>query len=66
MKQKWVVYVSYGVYVDTDVELDPTNNDNDYVALRALAVEKMWSAGSSEVSSQCEIEFENVTEEFDQ
>lgn len=62
--QKWVVYLSYGLYVDTDKDLDPDNEVNDYATLQALAVAKMWDHGFTTVATECDIEYENVTEEF--
>lgn len=61
---KWVVYVTYGVLVDTPLALDPENSDKDYDELRTRAVLKMWTHGYEEVKSSCEIEYENVTHEF--
>lgn len=62
--QKWVVYLSYGVYVDTDQDLDPDNDVKDYATLQALAVAKMWDHGFTTVATESSIEYENVTEEF--
>jgi hypothetical protein len=65
VKQKWVVYITYGVLVDSDTILSPEENDSDYHKLRALAVEKMWGNGIEEVKTEAEVEFEDVSEEFD-
>lgn len=62
--QKWVVYLSYGVYVDAPRELDPDNEVLDYATLQALAVQKMFEHGFPTVTAECTMEYENVTEEF--
>jgi hypothetical protein len=64
MAQKWVVFVTQGVYVDVDESLDPENSDEDYNQLRTLAVHKMWTQGYESVRTEAEIEFEDVTKEF--
>lgn len=64
MADKWVVYVTHGVYVDVDRALDPDNSEEDYNELRTRAVLKMWTQGYGTVSTEAEIECENVTEEF--
>ena len=64
MAEKWVVFVSHGVYVDVDKTLDPENSQEDYNELRTRAVLKMWEQGYLSVANESEIEFENVTEEF--
>jgi hypothetical protein len=64
VKQKWVVYVTYGVLVDSDTVLSPDEKDSDYRKLRELAVEKIWNIGMEEVKTEAEVEFEDVSEEF--
>lgn len=64
MADKWVVYVTYGVLVDSPTALDPDNSQEDYDQLRTRAVLKMWTHGYDEVKTNCEIDFENVTQEF--
>ena len=64
MADKWLVYITHGVYVDTDTPLEPEENENDYVELRSRAVAKMWDAGYFSVSREAEIDYEDVTEEF--
>jgi hypothetical protein len=66
MTDKWVVYITHGVYVDADTSLDPDNNDEDYTKLRSYAVLKMWTQGYDVVKNEAEIEYENVTEEFNE
>lgn len=65
MAKKFVVYISYGVYVDypDGIEIDE-NDDEDYDQLKRDAVAKMWSHGQNEVGLNCEIDLEDVTEEF--
>lgn len=65
MAKKFVAYISYGVYVDTIDELD-WDSDEGYALLKQEAVAKMWEHGQAEVSSNAEIEFEDVTEEFEE
>jgi len=64
MAQKWVVFVTQGVYVDAEEALDPENNEEDYYELRTRAVHKMWTQGYESVRTEAEIEFEDVTKEF--
>lgn len=64
MADKWIVYVTHGVYVDMDRVLDPESSEEDYNELRTRAVLKMWTQGYDTVKTESEIEFENVTEEF--
>lgn len=64
MADKWVVYVTHGVYVDVDKALDPESSEEDYNELRTRAVLKMWTQGYDTVKTESEIEFENVSEEF--
>lgn len=66
MADKWVVYVTHGVYVDVDRALDPDNSQEDYEELRTRAVLKMWQQGYGVVSTESELEYENVTEEFNE
>ena len=60
---KYVVYITYGVYVDTVNELD-LGLDEGYDSLKREAVAKMWTHGQLEVGTNAEIEYEDVTEEF--
>lgn len=64
MADKWVVYITHGVYVDMEKVLDPDNSDEDYAELRTRAVLKMWTQGYDVIKNEAEIEYENVTEEF--
>jgi hypothetical protein len=64
MADKWVVYITHGVYVDMDRVLDPESSEEDYNELRTRAVLKMWTQGYDTVKTESEIEFENVTKEF--
>jgi len=64
MADKWVVYITHGVYVDMDRVLDPESSEEDYNELRTRAVLKMWTQGYETVKTESEIEFENVAEEF--
>ena len=52
---KYVVYITYGVYVETD----PTNED----MITSMAVSKMFSHGEVEVSQSCDVEITDVTDE---
>ena len=56
--KKYVVYVTYGVYVDTDTD------DYNEEAIIAEAVVKMFSHGQQEVIGSCDAEIEDVTDEF--
>jgi hypothetical protein len=60
---KYVVYITYGVYVDTVNELD-LSSDEGYDSLKREAVSKMWTHGQLEVGTNAEIDYEDVTEEF--
>jgi hypothetical protein len=64
MADKWVVYVTYGVYVDVDKVLDPENSQADEEELVTRAVLKMWQHGYTTVKNDCSVEYENVTQEF--
>lgn len=64
MKQKWMVWLSYGVYVDTDQDLNPDDEVNDYAVLKALAVKKMLDHGLNVLVTDCDMEYEDMTEEF--
>jgi hypothetical protein len=65
MSKKFVCYVTYGVYVDTDDDID-LEHEPDWAKVSVLAVEKMWSHGLAEVSNTAEVEIEDVTEEFEE
>jgi hypothetical protein len=62
-KQKLVVYLTYGVYVDLDEAID-FSTDEGYVLVREKAVEQMFEHGLSEVASCADAEIEDVSEEF--
>lgn len=64
MSKKYVVYVTYGVYVDYPTDFDPNQSDENFDQLKRDAVAKMFSHGQVEVGANAEIEFEDVTEEF--
>jgi hypothetical protein len=66
MAEKWLVYVTHGVYVDTDTPLEPEARESDHVKLRSLAVRKIWEQGIFVLNSEADIEYENVTEEFEE
>ena len=61
--KKFVVYLSYGVYVDSPTGYDP-DTDEGFDQLKHDAVAKMFSHGQLEVATNAEIEFEDVSEEF--
>jgi tRNA splicing ligase len=54
--EKYVVYITYGVYVDTD-----TTNEQEIIA---MGVSKMFSHGEVAVTQSCDVEIECVTKEF--
>jgi tRNA splicing ligase len=54
--EKYVVYITYGVYVDTD-----TTNEEEIIA---MGVSKMFNHGEVAVTQSCHVEIENVTKEF--
>ena len=60
---KYVVYITYGVYVDVDNTFDLAS-DEDNFKITAKAVEKLFEHGIAEVISACDAEIEDVTEEF--
>ena len=62
---KYVVYITYGVYVDTVNELD-LDSDEGYDSLKREAVSKMWTHGQLEVGTNAEIDYEDVTKEFEE
>lgn len=64
MAQKYVVFISHGVYVDVDEDIDPDNNEGHYEELRTRAVMKLWQQGYDSCRTECEIEYEDVSEEF--
>lgn len=67
MAKKYVVYVTHGVYVDIhNDDFDPDNNAEDHEKLQTAAVLKMWTIGYNEVKTECNIEWEDVTEEFEE
>ena len=61
MAKKYVVWVSYGVYVDTDLDAE---TDDGYALIKRQAVDKMFSHGHNEVIANAEIEVEDVSAEF--
>lgn len=65
MSKKFVVWVSYGVYVDAPDGLD-WDSEEGYTYLRKNAVSKMFEVGVDEVTSSANIEAEDVTEEFEE
>jgi hypothetical protein len=62
---KYVVYITYGVYVDTVEELDLESNSG-FDQLKREAVATMWTHGQLEVGTNAEIEYEDVTKEFEE
>lgn len=64
MADKWVVYITHGVYVDVNKVLDPDSSIEDYEELKTRAVLKMWTQGYDTVKNEADAEFVNVTEEF--
>ena len=64
MADKWIVHISYSVAVDALRALDPDEIEEDYNELRTRAVLKMWTDGYGQVKDASEIEYENITEEF--
>lgn len=65
MTKKLVVYITYGVYVDQPDSFD-VERDEEYDQLKRDAVTKMFSHGVLEVGTNAEIEYEDVTEEFEE
>lgn len=65
MGKKFVVYITYGVYVDTPESVD-LENDFDYLHIQELAVAKMFAHGVDEVSTAAEVEIEEVSNEFEE
>jgi hypothetical protein len=65
MPKKFVVFVTYGVYVDAPDGLD-WDSEEGYTYLRENAVNKLFEAGIHEVTSDSNIEAEDVTEEFEE
>ena len=64
MAKKWAVWITYGVYVDTDKDLNPEIPD-DHDELVSRAVEALWSRDIQTVISECSVEYEDITEEFE-
>lgn len=62
---KYVVYITYGVYVDT---AEPLTEENEYVLEAKIyneAIAKLQEASVSDLLS-ADFEIEDVTEEFEQ
>ena len=62
---KYVVYITYGVYVDT---AEPLTEENEYVLEAKIyneAIAKLQQASVSDLLS-ADFEIEDVTEEFEQ
>jgi hypothetical protein len=65
MAKKFVVYITYGVYVDQPDSFD-VERDEEFDQLKRDAVSKMFSHGVLEVGTNSEIEYEDVTKEFEE
>lgn len=62
---KYAVYITYGVYVDTDY---PLTEDNEYELEAKIyneAIAKLQEASTSDLMS-ADFEIEDVTEEFEE
>lgn len=65
MPKKFVVFVSYGVYVDAPDDLNDSTQEG-YTYLRQRAVAKLFEHGEAEVMNACDLEYEDVTAEFEE
>jgi hypothetical protein len=63
---KYSVFITYGVYVDTDY---PLTEDNEYeleAKIYNMAIAKLQEASTADLVGGADFEIEDVTEEFEE
>lgn len=63
MADKWAVYITYAVEVESQNALDPFTSEDDWEKLRTHAVLKMWTDGYETVKTNADITFDNLSME---
>ena len=63
MADKWAVYITYAVEIESRTTLDPFTSEDDWETLRTHAVLKMWTDGYEAVKTNADITFDNLSME---
>ena len=63
MADKWAVYITYAVEIETPNALDPFTNEDDWETIRTRAVLQMWTDGYDAVKTTADITFDNLSME---